>query len=488
MTTAVGGADRVASRSRTDALVSALDRRLGLRRRAAQNARARVAAAPGTHPGWVPTADMLYAVYGHTATLLADGRVLIAGGSYGVNVTQFAQIYDPNTSRWARTGSMWNPRVLHTATLMPDGSVLVAGGYPASPVEGGFGGATDWPAPLKATERYDPAAGRWQQVADMNDGHAHHTATLLSDGRVVVAAGMRLGGFPIGYRPDAMASNLFEIYDPAHDTWKDVGGIGDLRYGHTATQVGDKVFVYGGNAAERVSEADAYVQTTSDSLLMVFGPLFGGIVAQTWADRAFHTATALADGTVLIVGGDQTGWRYPPNPEYPNLTDHAPTDLRYDPAGDPTDPHTTAAVNPRRLDHTATALADGRVLVAGGLYIDDGTMPDTGPFTIAAGHTLADARLHQPGNKPNGTWSTARTMIDDRRLHTATPLSDGSVLVTGGRQESTAKGTSTVLGTAEVFYPNLPDLSGCNPRFGSKPAVVLQNAFRGSALGPHRSS
>jgi hypothetical protein len=72
-------------------------------------------------------------------------------------------------------------------------------------------------------------------------------------------------------------------------------------------------------------------------------------------------------------------------------------------------------------------------------------------------------------------------MIDDRRLHTATLLSDGSVLVTGGRQESTAKGTSTVLGTAELFYPNLPDLSGCNPLFASKPAVLLYNALRGRA-------
>lgn len=106
-------------------------------------------------------------------------------------------------------------------------------------------------------------------------------------------------------------------------------------------------------------------------------------------------------------------------------------------------------------------------------------MPDNAAFTIAAGHTLADAWLYVPGNMPNGTWSTARTMVDDRRLHTATLLSDGSVLVTGGLQESTAKGTRTALGTAEVFYPNLPDLSGCNPLFGSKLAVMLYSAVRG---------
>lgn len=69
-----------------------------------------------------------------------------------------------------------------------------------------------------------------------------------------------------------------------------------------------------------------------------------------------------------------------------------------------------------------------------------------------------------------------------RWLHTATLLPDGTVLVTGGMQASTATGTATVLDTAEVFYPNLPDLSGCNPLLTNKPAVALQSALR--KLGP----
>jgi hypothetical protein len=139
---------------------------------------------------------------------------------------------------------------------------------------------------------------------------------------------------------------------------------------------------------------------------------------------------------------------------------------------------TTATVVPRRVGHTATTLTDGTVLVAAGLHIDDGSLPDNSYLTIAAGHTLKDAWLYQPDKLPRGTWTTAGTMIDDRYLHTATPLPDGTVLVTGGIQASTADRTYAVLNTAELFYPNLPDLSGCNPLFSAKPVAAVASTLR----------
>jgi Galactose oxidase, central domain len=211
MTIVVGGVSpRPVSGFRAAAVVSEIDSRLGLRRRAARRVRRVVAAAPGTRPGWVPTDSMPYGVSEHTATLLFDGRVLVAGGRDVSTVSQFAHIYDPTTSRWSRTGPMWSPRYEHTATLLSDGSVLAAGGFGAAGVVGGWGGdGGDGPAALAYVDRYDPTEGRWHQVADMNAAHAAHTATLLADGTVLVGGGLKSSGFPIGV--DRMTSDLVEI-------------------------------------------------------------------------------------------------------------------------------------------------------------------------------------------------------------------------------------------------------------------------------------
>ena len=248
------------------------------------------------------------------------------------------------------------------------------------------------------------------------------------------------------------------------------------RYSATATPVRDKILVYGGIFAERYSGTNAEVQSRSDAVLLdprdPFGP--GTDSLDPRDERGWHTATSLPDGTVLIAGGAYEGWSEPH--DQPNAISHATLDLRYDPVT-----HSfavTAAVAPRRGSHTASALADGTVLVAGGMHIDDGSLPDNSYLTIAAGHTLKDAWLYQPDKLPRGTWTTAGTMIDDRYLHTATPLPDGTVLVTGGIQASTADRTYAVLNTAELFYPNLPDLSGCNPLFSAKPVAAVASTLR----------
>ncbi|MFP2913560.1 kelch repeat-containing protein, partial [Pyxidicoccus sp. 3LFB2] len=95
---------------------------------------------------WSPTGSLRTGRYGHTATLLADGRVLVAGG-YALrgDTTASAELYDPATGTWAATGAMGQARSNATATLLPDGRVLVAGGY---------GGAI-----LSSAELYDPATG-----------------------------------------------------------------------------------------------------------------------------------------------------------------------------------------------------------------------------------------------------------------------------------------------------------------------------------------
>ncbi len=118
----------------------------------------------------------------HTAILLSNGQVLVAGGYYGTNDetnhgTLFsAELYDPSSGIWTSTGSLTAPRGQHTATLLRNGQVLVAGGWSGS-------------ALYDSAELYDPVAGTWTNTGPLIGAHFDHTATLLADGRVLVAGG-----------------------------------------------------------------------------------------------------------------------------------------------------------------------------------------------------------------------------------------------------------------------------------------------------------
>src|SRR6266550_3634306 len=112
----------------------------------------------------------------HTATLLPNGKVLVAGGAGNIsNFLNSAELYDPASGSWTATGSLNTARYSHTATLLPNGKVLVAGGF-----NGSF---------LTSAELYDPASGSWTATGSLNTGRDFHTATLLPNGKVLVAGG-----------------------------------------------------------------------------------------------------------------------------------------------------------------------------------------------------------------------------------------------------------------------------------------------------------
>jgi hypothetical protein len=209
------------------------------------------------HAGiWVTNGPMTTARYGHTATLLSDGRVLVAGG--GGNS---AELYDPATKAWTMTGLMSRPHS-GTATLLRNGEVLVA----------------DVGADL-----YNPATRRWTATGDMVIGRSYPAAVLLPNGKVLVTGGVNLnaGGF----------LSSAELYDPATETWTATGGMTVPHSQHTATLLTNGLVLVAGGVGVRIAE--------------LYNPATGTWTATLSMNiaRRLHTATLLPDGKVLVAGG-----------------------------------------------------------------------------------------------------------------------------------------------------------------------------------------
>ena len=213
---------------------------------------------------------MATARWQHTATALPDGRVLIAGGYGRSTVLASAELYDPATGSFSPTGSMATARRADTATLLADGRVLIAGGdqNPYSSTYTFFASA----------ELYDPATGSFSPTGSMTTTRAGNTATLLADGRVLIAGGIGA-----------------ELYDPKKGSFSPTGSMTTAHWGQTATLLSDgRILIAGGNDQSTVlTSAELYDPATSS-----FSPT--GSMA---TPRGYHTTTLLPDGRVLIAGG-----------------------------------------------------------------------------------------------------------------------------------------------------------------------------------------
>jgi WD40 repeat protein len=229
---------------------------------------------------FMATDSMASARFGHTATLLANGQVLIAGGfEAGGGCPSTAELYSPSTGKFSPTGAMNHVRASHTATRLGNGKVLLVGGYCA-----GYAADT---TPSSA-ELYDPSTGKFSETGSMSARRCYgFTATPLPDGRVLVA-----GGTATTQEEEELASA--ELYDPAVGRFTSAGPMTATRNGHTATLLGDGgVLLAGGN--DKLAEL-------FDPTLGSFAPIGSMVVA-----RAFHSATLLDDGSVLFAGGELSG-------------------------------------------------------------------------------------------------------------------------------------------------------------------------------------
>ena len=249
---------------------------------------------------WQPVEPMATPRLGHSLTRLPDGRVLAAGGSaidaeagaaggQTLRTEASAELYDPETASWSAAGQMASPRFEHSATLLDDGRVLMAGGL------GPVGEGPDL-APLRSTEIYDPAADAFVTGGTLDEGRTNHTATLLEEGRVLVAGGAG------GENGDLSLASA-EVFDPRQAGWSSVAALAQARTGHTATRLDDgRVLVAGGESARRGSRR-------SLSTAEVFEPDRGAggewrSAGDMGCPRSEQAAVLLGDGSVLVIAGD----------------------------------------------------------------------------------------------------------------------------------------------------------------------------------------
>jgi hypothetical protein len=429
----------------------------------------------------------------HSATLLPDGRVLIAGGEQtGVDSLDTAELYDPTNGSTTTTGRMSISRQAHSATLLVTGRVLIAGGYSSA-----LGAFAD------TAELYDPQSRQFTStgIGPLGEARQLHTATPLPDGRVLIVGGYGNGG----------ALSSAELYDPASGQFTPTGPLTTARLLHQATLLADgRVLVSGGAGADFCSLSSAEIYDPASSQFTVTGEMS--------QPRQLHTATRLVSGQVLLAGGFSSSQA---SPVLASAELYDPASGRFSTAG---------TLLHARQRHIAAALPDGAVLLAGGQDADGvleaelyrpltvtvtvtvtpheatllvggqlqltatvtGAAAPTVHWSTSGGSITSDGRYtapSTPGNytvtatsveEPGATAMVSLTILaapasGPHSAHTETLLDDGSVLIVGGTSQPFPDVAQPVDTGAELWSPHTGLLQ---PTTGLATSRALHTATR----------
>jgi len=291
---------------------------------------------------------------------LTNGQVLVAGGYAinAINLTNSCELYDVGSKSWVLTGQMTTARAQHTATLLQNGKILVAGGW----VGWAVGPVTS------SAELYDPVLGNWTSVGSMTNARVGHTATLLNNGKVLIAGGQNQSEHP----PNTLYSSA-ELYDPATGNWTQTGSMNTSHSGHTATLLPNGFVLIAGGTTIGTESAELYNPNTGN--WTIAGPMIN--------TRSSHTATLLTNGLVLVAGGYVNG----------NATNAAEL---YDPLNNVWAP--TGSLLQSRGEFASVLLANGCVLATGGYQ--------NPPYNI-----FSSTEIYYPGSLPSITGQPQPTAV-----------------------------------------------------------------------------
>ena len=338
-------------------------------------------------PSWSSTGSMATARYRFTVTRLNDGRVLASGGANPFQIFNSAELYDPVTATWSSTANtMIYPQADHTATLLADGRVLVAGGG--------------------VSELFDPANNTWTASENMIADRAYHTAVLLGSGNVLVMAGLE------NRSPYSRLSSC-EIYDVSNGSWMQTGSMAVTRTNHVAIMLSNgSVLVAGGyNGSQNLKTCE------------VFDPSSGSWAAtgDMAVSRSGHQLARLNATSLLCMSGADVN-----NTNVVSCEVYNELNGLWSATADLATPHGGGA---------ATILPNGDVLLTSGGGVSNAfTRPLTNSCEI-----FLRAKMQ---------WFTTASLSTARVTHGSVLLTNGTVLVVGGTDSQVHN-----FATCEIFDP-----------------------------------